>query len=183
MKKFTVEITETLQRQIEVEAKSESDAISKVKEMYSNEEVVLDSGDYIDTEFEVLEKEEERKLITLSDLPKEIHASLDDLDLEDIDDYQKVGDAIYDYILEKYDIEPMSWNWEISDDVDHIDIYDIEWFPTEDDIHRPDIDDDDEMEQHIREYLEREYHCEVESFTFTYDMRRVYIENIKWKEE
>lgn len=56
MKKFTVEITETLQRQIEVEAADENEAISKVEEMYRNEEVVLDSGDYIDTEFNLIDK-------------------------------------------------------------------------------------------------------------------------------
>lgn len=56
MKKFTVEITETLQRQIEVEAADKNEAISKVREKYYNEEVVLDSGDYIDTEFNIIDK-------------------------------------------------------------------------------------------------------------------------------
>lgn len=56
MKKFTVEITETLQRQIEVEAEDDNEAISKVEEMYRNEEVVLDSGDHIDTEFNLIDK-------------------------------------------------------------------------------------------------------------------------------
>ena len=56
MKKFTVEITETLQRQIEVKAADENEAISKVEEMYRNEEVVLDSGDHIDTEFNLIDK-------------------------------------------------------------------------------------------------------------------------------
>lgn len=56
MKKFTVEITETLQRQIEVEAVDENEAISKVEKMYRDEEVVLDSGDYIDTEFNIIDK-------------------------------------------------------------------------------------------------------------------------------
>lgn len=56
MKKFTVEITETLQRQIEVEAADENEAISKVEDMYRNEEVVLDSGDYIDAEFNLIDK-------------------------------------------------------------------------------------------------------------------------------
>lgn len=56
MKKFTVEITETLQRQVEVEAEDDNEAISKVEEMYRNEEVVLDSGDYIDTEFNLIDK-------------------------------------------------------------------------------------------------------------------------------
>ena len=61
MKKFTVEITETLQRQIEVEAEDENEAISKVEEMYRNEEVVLDSGDHIDTEFNLIDKNERKE--------------------------------------------------------------------------------------------------------------------------
>lgn len=56
MKKFTVEITETLQRQIVVEAADKNEAISKVEDMYRNEEVVLDSGDHIDTEFNIIDK-------------------------------------------------------------------------------------------------------------------------------
>lgn len=55
--------------------------------------------------------------------------------------------------------------------------------PTEDEIRRPNIDDDDEMEEYLRIYLETEYAHEVESFTFEYDMRKVYITNIKWKED
>lgn len=56
MKKFTVEITETLQLRVEVEAADRSEAICKVKEMYHNEEVVLDSSDHIDTEFNLIDK-------------------------------------------------------------------------------------------------------------------------------
>jgi len=58
-KKFTVEITETLQRQVEVEAEDEFEAEDIVREMYRNEEIVLDAEDYIDTEFEVLDEEDD----------------------------------------------------------------------------------------------------------------------------
>lgn len=58
-KKFTVEITETLQRQIEVKANNEDEAEQTVRDMYRNEEIVLSSDDYIDTEFEVLSSGEE----------------------------------------------------------------------------------------------------------------------------
>ena len=60
-RKFTVEITETLQRQVEVEAEDEFEAEDIVREMYRNEEIVLDAGDYIDTEFEVLEDDADDK--------------------------------------------------------------------------------------------------------------------------
>lgn len=51
--KYQVEITETLQRTVEVEAESKSDAISKAKEQYNNSEIELDSSDFIDTEFDL----------------------------------------------------------------------------------------------------------------------------------
>ena len=44
------EITETLQRTIEVEAENEEDALRKVKELYRNEEIVLDSSDFVGVE-------------------------------------------------------------------------------------------------------------------------------------
>ena len=47
---FKTEITETLQRTIEVEAENEGDALRKVKEMYKSEEIVLDSSDFVSVE-------------------------------------------------------------------------------------------------------------------------------------
>lgn len=54
MKKFIIEITETLQRQIEVEAESKDTAMSTIRNQYSKQEIVLDSSDYINTNFEHL---------------------------------------------------------------------------------------------------------------------------------
>ena len=51
MKKFNIEITETLQRQIEIEAEDYDEAMKIIKEKYHNCEIVLDSNDYLDTEF------------------------------------------------------------------------------------------------------------------------------------
>lgn len=45
------------------------------------------------------------------------------------------------------------------------------------------IDDYDEMEDFVRDYLETEYGHKVVSFTLEYDMRNVYISNIEWGEE
>lgn len=53
-KTFTVMITETLQRIVRVKAKNKDEAYDKVREQYQNEDIVLDSADYIDTEFEVV---------------------------------------------------------------------------------------------------------------------------------
>ena len=50
MKIFEFEIQEILSRSIEVEAQTEDEAYLKIKEMYQNEEIVLESSDYIDIE-------------------------------------------------------------------------------------------------------------------------------------
>ena len=50
MKKYIVEITETLQKQIELEAETSTNAIAIVKQMYRNGNIVLSAEDYVDTE-------------------------------------------------------------------------------------------------------------------------------------
>ena len=54
MQEFQVEITETLQRTVTVMALDEDDAFMKVRKIYKKSEIILDSEDYIDTEFKVL---------------------------------------------------------------------------------------------------------------------------------
>lgn len=51
MRKFDVEIVETLARTITVEAQDELEARLLVEEMYRGEEIVLDSGDFVEVEF------------------------------------------------------------------------------------------------------------------------------------
>lgn len=51
--KYKVEIKETLSKIIEIEAKNEEEAIRKIREQYEKQEIVLDSSDYVDTEFNV----------------------------------------------------------------------------------------------------------------------------------
>ena len=46
MKKFDVEITETLQRKVSVEAASQEDAERMVTQAWNNQDYVLDSGDF-----------------------------------------------------------------------------------------------------------------------------------------
>ena len=58
MKKYLVEITETLQKQITVSANSREEAEQKVKERYDNEKIILNESDYVDTEFHVLKERE-----------------------------------------------------------------------------------------------------------------------------
>ena len=53
--KYKVEITEYLQRIIEVDAKDENEAYLKVKQMYDDEEIILSADDFIEKEIKVLE--------------------------------------------------------------------------------------------------------------------------------
>ena len=51
MKKFTIQVEEQLSRSIEIEANSESEAISEVRKLYFDEEIVLDEKDFVLVEF------------------------------------------------------------------------------------------------------------------------------------
>ncbi len=48
--KVKVEITEILQRIVEIEAKNDSEAIERANELYSKGQIVLDAEDHIGTE-------------------------------------------------------------------------------------------------------------------------------------
>lgn len=48
-----IEIVETLNNIVEVNAENEQDALLKVRDMYRNEEVVLYPDDFIDTKFNI----------------------------------------------------------------------------------------------------------------------------------
>ena len=50
---FQIEIVETLNNIVEVNAENEQDALLKVRDMYRNEEVVLYPDDFIDTKFNI----------------------------------------------------------------------------------------------------------------------------------
>ncbi len=52
MKIFEIEIKETLSKIIEIEANSIEAAIEKATSLYNNEEIIISSDDYCDTEIE-----------------------------------------------------------------------------------------------------------------------------------
>ncbi len=56
MKTFKFEIIETLSRVVEVQALSEDDACREIKKQYHNEDIVLGSEAYVDTEIIVFEE-------------------------------------------------------------------------------------------------------------------------------
>lgn len=51
---YQVEITETLQKVVSIEAEDECSAVSAVKQLYRTEDIVLDSSDYIGTDIDIL---------------------------------------------------------------------------------------------------------------------------------
>lgn len=54
MKKYNVSIKESLKREVSIEANSKEDALRKIKKKYDAEEIILDSFDFLSTEFEVV---------------------------------------------------------------------------------------------------------------------------------
>lgn len=52
---FQIEITETLQKIVEVKTKNVEEALQQVEEKYKNTDIVLDAGDFIDYEIRVVE--------------------------------------------------------------------------------------------------------------------------------
>ena len=58
MKKFDVEITETLQRKVSVEAASKEDAERMVTQAWNNQDYVLDSGDFTGVDFKTVGEHE-----------------------------------------------------------------------------------------------------------------------------
>ena len=53
MTKYRIEVTEVLNRIVEMEAEKEDDAVEMVRQMYQNCNLVLDASDYVETEISV----------------------------------------------------------------------------------------------------------------------------------
>ncbi len=79
---YPIEITQTLQRIVTLEADSVENAVLEIHRQFNNEEIVLDDNDYLDTEIreysshEQMETKSLTKLLTNSDL-KAIEILLD----------------------------------------------------------------------------------------------------------
>lgn len=58
MKKYTVKITEILEREVEVDAATEEKAIHRIEKNYKDEVIILDSSDFSEVDFEVVEEKE-----------------------------------------------------------------------------------------------------------------------------
>jgi hypothetical protein len=57
LKKYQIEITETLRRIVELDARSLDDAMIEINRQYNNEEIVLDNDDFIDAQITVVNPE------------------------------------------------------------------------------------------------------------------------------
>ena len=60
--KYKVNVEELLSRIVEVEAENKEEAEEKVREMYMNEDIVLDASDFQGVEYFVQEKKVNRRL-------------------------------------------------------------------------------------------------------------------------
>ena len=69
MKTYYISVTETLNKIVEVHADSEQEALQKAEDAYYNGEIVLDSEDYVDTQFND-ETEETINNYELGGMPK-----------------------------------------------------------------------------------------------------------------
>lgn len=54
MDKYKIEITETIQKTIEVEANNKDEALHVVMKKYKNSEVILTEEDFIDVDFKCI---------------------------------------------------------------------------------------------------------------------------------
>lgn len=61
-KKIDITITETLSKTVSVRAKDDEEAYKQVKDMYYNEEIVLDSSNYLTTDIDIEEKRVEKDI-------------------------------------------------------------------------------------------------------------------------
>lgn len=62
-KKYYVEITETLQKVVEVEAESEEEAVNQVHVDYINENIVLGEEYWVSTEVEIYHEDNYRVIL------------------------------------------------------------------------------------------------------------------------
>ena len=69
MKTFYISVTETLKRIVEVHAEDSNEALQKAEDAYYNEEIVLDSDDFFERDFND-ETEETINNYELGGMPK-----------------------------------------------------------------------------------------------------------------
>ncbi len=53
MKKYKIEVTETLQRVVDIEANDYDEALTKIREQYRQEKIVLDWEDFVDVKIDI----------------------------------------------------------------------------------------------------------------------------------
>lgn len=66
MNRYNIEFTETLQKIVEIEADNELEAYKIAKQMYQNEDVVLDSNDFVGIDIDVDEVEKTHNMIKIA---------------------------------------------------------------------------------------------------------------------
>ena len=59
---YLVEITESLSKQLKVEANSAEEAICKVKKQYRDSKIILTAGDFVDYKIDTINESDFRKI-------------------------------------------------------------------------------------------------------------------------
>lgn len=57
--KYKIRVTETLEREVEIEANTEDIAVTIAEERYKKEEIVLDSGDFDTVDFNIVNDDDD----------------------------------------------------------------------------------------------------------------------------
>ena len=132
-------------------------------------------------------------------LPDSLYIEYDELDIEDMEEAEELEDngdlesMIQDY-LDGYGVDCINFTYSIEED--DIDVEDIEWdlpesmdisfdeLDIEDYDEAEELDDNGELFDRVREYIESEYEdiddLYLDDFSISYDDDTVYVEDISW---
>ena len=89
MKTYKIEITETLQKTIDICAETMEDAIMRAREMYEDEDVVLSAEDCIDTDFNIVDN-----ITTKNVIIEELQIIKEGIDTEMYEKFDKTCEKI-----------------------------------------------------------------------------------------
>lgn len=109
MKKYTLEITETLKKQISVLAQSKEDAVHLVRQQYDNQEIILDQNNHKQVSIEVLAKNHET---TQALLKQEYRKGTRIRCLHMNDPYQPVPEGMMGTVLSVDDAGTIHVHWD-----------------------------------------------------------------------
>ncbi len=168
MSKYKIMVTETLQREIEVEADNFDKAIERVEEMYYDSEIILDSEDYVSVNFDnAQELEVDKSQITDFINFKDLEMALQEFDENGI--RSEVGKWVV--VRGAYDMQ-FEIHYECMTILQCIDNQ-LEW------VYRPDYWDS-ETEKSLMDLVANMYGIKIQKTISTIEDLKQAIEDIGW---